>query len=104
MSARNRFYWRIERPVPISIIAQEAIGNAVKHGRAKTILVGLKRLDGELVLTVEDDGAGFAQNTGPIECMGLRIMEYRAEMIGAMRRIDSVEGKGTKVACRLRLG
>jgi PAS domain S-box-containing protein len=85
-------------------IAQEAIGNAVKHGRAKTVLVGLKKLDDELVLTVEDDGAGFAQNTGPIEGMGLRIMEYRAEMIGAMLRIDSVEGKGTKVACRLRLG
>jgi PAS domain S-box-containing protein len=84
-------------------IAQEAIGNAVKHGRAKTILIGLIKLDGELVLTVEDDGTGFAQKTGPIEGMGLRIMEYRAEMIGAMLRIDSVEGKGTKVACRLKL-
>jgi PAS domain S-box-containing protein len=85
-------------------IAQEAIGNAVKHGRANAILIGLKKLDGELVLTIEDDGAGFTRKTGPTEGMGLRIMEYRAEMIGAMLRIDSVAGKGTKVACRLRLG
>jgi len=85
-------------------IAQEAIGNAVKHGRAKTIVIILKRVDGELILTVKDDGAGFSQDGRSIEGMGLRIMEYRADMIGAMLRIDSLKGEGTTVACRLRLG
>jgi PAS domain S-box-containing protein len=85
-------------------IAQEAIGNAVKHGRAKTIVINLKKLAGELILTVKDDGVGFNQEGGAMEGMGLRIMEYRADMIGAMLRIDSTKGKGTTVACRLTLG
>ncbi|MBV8212264.1 MAG: PAS domain S-box protein [Verrucomicrobia bacterium] len=85
-------------------IAQEAIGNAVKHGQAKTIVISLKHVDQELVLTVKDDGAGFSQDGRGIEGMGLRIMDYRADMIGAMLRIDSLRGEGTTVACRLRLG
>jgi len=85
-------------------IAQEAIGNAVKHGQAKRIVVILKRVDGELIMTVKDNGAGFSQDGRAIEGMGLRIMEYRADMIGAMLRIDSLKGEGTTVACRLRLG
>lgn len=84
-------------------IAQEAIGNAMKHGQAKTIVISLKNLDGELILTVRDDGIGFSLDGRAIEGMGLRIMEYRADMIGAMLRIDSVKGEGTTVACRLAL-
>jgi two-component system CheB/CheR fusion protein len=84
-------------------IAQEAIGNAVKHGQAKTIIISLKSLDGEVVLTVRDDGIGFSREGRGIDGMGLRIMEYRADMIGAMLRIDSAKGGGTTVACRLGL-
>jgi signal transduction histidine kinase len=83
-------------------IAQEAIGNAVKHAQAKSIVVSLKQSDGELTLTIKDNGHGFTrQSTGTVG-MGLRIMEYRADMIGAMLRIDSAVGKGTTVACRLK--
>ena len=85
-------------------IAQEAIGNAVKHGQAQAIVISLKHVDQELVLTVKDNGIGFSQDGRTIEGMGLRIMEYRADMIGAMLRIDSIKGGGTTVACRLRLG
>ena len=85
-------------------IAQEAIGNAVKHGRAKTVVISLKKIDRELTLTVKDDGIGFNQAAGAVEGMGLRIMEYRAEIIGAMLRVDSAEGAGTTVACRLSVG
>jgi PAS domain S-box-containing protein len=84
-------------------IAQEAIGNAVKHGRAKAVVISLKQIDGELVLTIEDNGLGFSQERSSGEGMGLRIMDYRAEMIGGTLRIDSIKGKGTTVACRLRL-
>jgi PAS domain S-box-containing protein len=85
-------------------IVQEAIGNAVKHGQANTIIISLKGGDEELILTVKDDGVGFSQDGRAIEGMGLRIMDYRADMIGAMLRIDSLKGEGTTVACRLRLG
>ncbi len=85
-------------------IAQEATGNAIKHAQAKSIVVSLKQSDGELTLTIKDNGRGFSRGSSAIEGMGLRIMEYRADMIGAMLRVDSTVGKGTTVACRLKVG
>jgi PAS domain S-box-containing protein len=85
-------------------IAQEAIGNAIKHAQAKSIVVSLRQSDGELTLTIKDNGYGFARQSTGTDGMGLRIMEYRADMIGAMLRIDSTVGKGTTVACRLKAG
>jgi PAS domain S-box-containing protein len=83
-------------------IAQEAMGNAIKHAQAKSIVVSLKQSDSELTLTIKDNGRGFSRASMAMEGMGLRIMEYRADMIGAMLRVDSTIGKGTTVACRLR--
>ena len=85
-------------------IAQEAIGNAIKHAQAKSIVLSLKQSDGELTLTVKDNGHGFERGSSVMEGMGLRIMEYRADMIGARLRVDSTIGKGTTVACRLKVG
>ena len=85
-------------------IAQEAIGNANKHAQAKSIVLSLKQSDGDLTLTVKDNGHGFERGSSVTEGMGLRIMEYRADMIGAMLRVDSTIGKGTTVACRLKVG
>jgi signal transduction histidine kinase len=83
-------------------IAQEAMGNAIKHAQAKSIVVSLKQSDNELTLTIKDNGRGFSRTSMVMEGMGLRIMEYRADMMGAMLRVDSTIGKGTTVACRLR--
>ncbi len=69
----------------------------------KSIVLSLKQSDGELTLTVKDNGHGFGQGSGVMEGMGLRIMQYRADMIGAMLRVDSTIGKGTTVACRLKV-
>ncbi|HET9374651.1 MAG TPA: PAS domain S-box protein [Chthoniobacterales bacterium] len=85
-------------------IAQEAIGNAIKHGQAKSIVVSLKQSNGDVTLTIKDDGHGFAPQRAATEGMGRRIMEYRADMIGAILRVDSTIGKGTTVACRLKAG
>jgi two-component system sensor kinase FixL len=84
-------------------IAQEAMGNAIQHAQAKSIVVSLKQSDGSLTLSIKDNGRGFAQQSAVREGMGLRIMEYRADMIGAMLRVDSTIGKGTTVACRLKV-
>jgi PAS domain S-box-containing protein len=99
------------RPVPVENptiathlyrIAQEAIGNAIKHAQPKSIVVSLKQSNGQLTLTIKDNGHGFTRPSAATEGMGLRIMEYRADMIGAMLRVDSTIGKGTTVACRLK--
>jgi len=70
-------------------IAQEAVTNAIKHGKARKVEIGLRRANGELVLTVCNDGEPFPETLGLKNRMGLRIMHYRAHVIGG-----DVEVKG----------
>jgi len=83
-------------------IAQEAMINSIKHGSAKKIEVQLRKEgpDG-CVLTVVDDGAGLPPASSRASGMGLRIMNYRARMIGAELDLRSRPGGGTEVICRL---
>ena len=81
-------------------IAQESVNNAVKHAKATKIQVALYRDKDHLILEVIDNGIGFVQRGGH-SGMGLKIMQYRSSMIGAILSIDSVEGKGTTIACRV---
>ncbi len=81
-------------------IAQEAIYNAVKHGNARRIEVRLvKSIGGDCLLTVRDDGTGLPPCI-PGRGMGIRIMKYRARMIGAELLVQRGSGGGTEVACR----
>jgi len=82
-------------------IAQEAITNAVKHGQARCIVVSLSDSVGQLKLRIWNGGAGFLASASAKSGLGLRIMQYRAEMIGATLKIVSANGKGTTVACTL---
>jgi signal transduction histidine kinase len=81
-------------------IAQEAVGNAIKHGRANNIAIQLSAVDEGYLLRIHDDGTGLPEplptNTG----MGLRIMANRSHVIGAAfsARRDEEEG-GTVVTC-----
>jgi two-component system sensor histidine kinase NreB len=79
-------------------IAQEAVSNAVKHSGATSIQIELRKLDEQVVLSVADNGRGMkARSEG--EGMGLRIMDYRATIVGGKISIQSEPGKGTKVIC-----
>ena len=64
-------------------IAQEAVSNALKHGQAKHLEVGLGFTDGLLVLRIADDGVGMRDQGARAEGQGLRIMRYRADAIRA---------------------
>jgi len=82
-------------------IAQEAVTNAVKHGKSKNIEVCLEREDDEIILTIKDDGNGIHEfNTGN-SGMGLGIMKYRANIINASFYIRPLESGGTLVKCVL---
>jgi signal transduction histidine kinase len=85
-------------------IAQEAITNAIKHGKAKNINIGLENADGIITLTVIDNGIGLAENAHAGQGMGLRIMAYRANMIGATFNIERLPQSGTRVICTLPSG
>jgi signal transduction histidine kinase/FixJ family two-component response regulator len=81
-------------------ISQEAINNALKHGEAKNIEVSLASTGhDEHRLTVADDGKGFDADARPLRKGGLRLMEYRANMIGGTFVLDSQPGLGTRVTC-----
>jgi len=82
-------------------LSQEAVNNAVKHGRGRNILIALAD-DGEfLTLAISDDGRGFVARDEPTTGSGLRIMRYRAELIGATLSITAVHPHGTMVTCLL---
>ena len=80
-------------------IAQEAITNAVKHARPKTINVRLELNKDNVIMTIEDDGLGIPDSYSESEGMGIRIMRYRANSIGATFAIR--ESGGTEISCSL---
>jgi PAS domain S-box-containing protein len=80
-------------------IAQEAVLNAVKHGKGGHIKISLTHIDGHFALTIQDDGTGFLTENGNSTGMGVRIMHYRAKTIGATLDLKSNAGNGTRVTC-----
>lgn len=81
-------------------IAQEAVSNAVKHGHAKEIVIEMSRRGGaNNLLIIEDDGSGFDADTTQSGGMGLRIMKYRATMIGGSLEITRRAVSGMQVLC-----
>jgi signal transduction histidine kinase len=82
-------------------IAQEAISNAIRHGRAKNITLNLEVVENETILTVTDDGVGLPSDAWSKSGMGLHIMNYRAEMIGANLQVKRLPARGTRVTCIL---
>jgi signal transduction histidine kinase len=84
-------------------IVQEAITNAVRHGHAKSVVVSLSSSADESTLKITNNGAEFPAGANAKGGLGLRIMEYRADMIGATLKIGSTKGKGTTVACTFKM-
>src|SRR5204863_724317 len=81
-------------------MTQEALTNAIKHGRARNIDISLS-VQGDLVtLKIVDDGIGIA-GAADITGTGLKIMRYRAGLIGASLSIGSAQPCGTQVTCTL---
>ncbi len=83
----------------IYAIAMEAVNNAVRHGAAKEIIIELRSGDGAGRLVVEDDGCGFDPAKTIADGMGLRIMRYRAGLIGGTLEVSRRAPKGISVQC-----
>lgn len=80
-------------------IIQEAVTNSVKHSRAKNIGITLKKNEGDIHLGIFDDGIGIPRKLDEKKGIGIRIMNYRARMIGASLSIKKARGGGTEVRC-----
>jgi len=94
----------ISAPVAAQLyrIAQEAVHNAVEHGGARKVEIGLGFNHQNMVLRIRDDGKGFDASDGS-NGMGLRIMQYRAQCIGGSCDVQSNRADGTIVTCRVPL-
>jgi len=84
-------------------IAQEAVHNAIKHGKARNIVIVLRAGNEGGVLSVQDDGEGIADpspgSVGQQSGMGLHIMRYRVSVIGGSLEIARCGNHGTLVTC-----
>jgi signal transduction histidine kinase len=77
-------------------ILQEALANVARHSAASQARVQIEQHNGEIQLSVRDDGTGFDQETAA-RGMGLHSMQERAEAAGGFTRITSQPGAGTEV-------
>jgi signal transduction histidine kinase len=87
------------RAVHLYRIAQEAIINAVRHGHAKRVWLRLESTGGFVTLEIVDDGSGIARAAGAGNGMGLKLMHYRARMIGGVLNISARPSGGTVINC-----
>jgi signal transduction histidine kinase len=84
-------------------ITQEAATNAVRHGNARQVTIHLQHEPGQLVLSIRNNGTPFPDLIEPKKGMGLRIMNYRANVIGASFEIKPGRSSGATITCRLPL-
>jgi PAS domain S-box-containing protein len=80
-------------------MSQEAVTNAIKHGHPQNIVIRLGAEGERATLRIIDDGTGFAAASGPTTGTGLRIMRYRADLIGGQLDITAARPHGTIITC-----
>lgn len=79
-------------------VAQEALANIARHALAQHLAVQLAQSNGRLSLQISDDGCGFELDRVEAEHhFGLKGMQERAEMMGAVLTVDSEPGRGTVI-------
>ena len=84
-------------------IAEEAVGNAIRHSDADKISLELETTSPtQGILSIRDNGKGFAEPEGR-DGMGLQNMKYRAGVIGGQLKISTAPGEGTWITCTLPL-
>jgi PAS domain S-box-containing protein len=81
-------------------IAQEAVNNAIRHGKARHITITAEAAGQHLALAIQDDGSGFdpdAASNKPDAGLGLNSMRERAELLGGRFALTSQAGSGTRI-------
>ena len=85
-------------------IAEMALGNVIKHARARRCSVTLTLEEGnDLHLTITDDGVGFPPDARVASGLGVAIMNDYADSLGGLLAITSLPGEGTKIEVKITL-
>ncbi|MEE6257034.1 HAMP domain-containing sensor histidine kinase [Plantactinospora sonchi] len=98
---------RLEAPVEHAVlrVVQEALGNALRHGRPDSIELRVTGTDGRVAVTVQDDGRGFdPRKTAGRHGMGLDLMRERLGELGGTLDVVSGPEQGTTVRVLLPTG
>lgn len=82
-------------------IAQELLANVLKHARARSVNLQLLEDEGNLLLTVEDDGQGFDAAKNGADGIGLSNIRTRVEVLHGKMHLDSTPGKGTFISIEI---
>jgi signal transduction histidine kinase len=86
-------------------VVQEALANAVKHGQPNRIALRLHQRDGQVAVTVTDDGDGFdPARASERHGLGLGLMRERVAELGGALQLDSSPGLGTSLRVLLPRG
>ena len=91
---------RLGEPIEVAayFVASEALANAAKHSDASRIGVSLERRDGNLLLSVRDDGVGGADAARGSGIVGLN---DRVQALGGRLALESTPGRGTTISVEL---
>jgi signal transduction histidine kinase len=84
-------------------LVQEGITNVVKHAQATSVWINLEFADGEVNISLEDDGQGFDPNRDPACGLGLQGLRERFLMLSGNFDVESAPGKGTRLCGSLPL-
>ncbi|MBM7565339.1 sensor histidine kinase [Paenibacillus sacheonensis] len=99
--------WRVKEKLSdakehqLFLIIQEAMANIVKHAGAQTALLTVAETERQIVMTLQDDGAGFRADQVKRGSYGLSTMRERAGKLGGDASIISKPGSGTRVRVTL---
>ena len=79
-------------------ITQEAVSNAIRHGKTESVVITLAAINNRVTLKIEDNGQGVLTEFKPTG-MGLKTMNYRAHAIGGSLEIRQRPENGIEVIC-----
>ncbi|MEO8117726.1 MAG: CHASE3 domain-containing protein [Rhodoferax sp.] len=82
-------------------VVQEAITNIAKYAHARNVWITLGAKDGQVHLSVRDDGIGFDTATQPSSAHGLTGMRFRVEAEGGSLAVVAAPGEGTSIRVTL---
>jgi two-component system sensor histidine kinase UhpB len=101
----DKFKKRIHNDVQLALyrIVQEQFTNILKHANASSVTISIKNANGQLIMSVKDDGKGFDSSTRK-DGIGLENIKRRAQVFNGYVKIISSPGNGFELIVQIPVG